>query len=98
VRTMMRVMIPVEPGNAAIKSGRLPQIIAQAIDRMKPEASYFTADKGTRTAYFVLDLKDSADIPQLAEPFFMELQASVEFMPVMNADDLKKGLSQIAQK
>jgi len=92
---MMRVTIPVEPGNAAIKSGRLPQLMGEAMARMKPEAAYFTADNGARTAYFFLDLKDQSDIPVYAEPFFQELNASIEFMPVMNADDLKKGLSQI---
>lgn len=94
MRTMMRVTIPVEGGNAAVKSGRLPQLMADAMARMHPEAAYFTTDKGFRTAYFFVDLKDQSQIPVLAEPFFMELNASVEFMPVMNADDLKKGLSQ----
>lgn len=98
MRTMMRVIIPVEPGNAAIKSGRLPQVLTETMGRMKPEAAYFTADKGTRTAYFVLDVKDQSEMPSLAEPFFMEFNASVEFMPVMNADDLKKGLSQVTQR
>ena len=97
MRTMMRVTIPVEPGNAAIKSGRLPQLMGEAMARMKPEAAYFTADNGARTAYFFLDLRDQSDIPVYAEPFFMELNASIEFMPVMNADDLKKGLSQISR-
>jgi len=94
---MMRVTIPVEPGNAAIKSGRLPQLMGEAMARMKPEAAYFTADNGARSAYFFLDLRDQSDIPVYAEPFFMELNASIEFMPVMNADDLKKGLSQISR-
>jgi hypothetical protein len=97
MRTMMRVTIPVETGNAAIKSGRLPQLMGDVMARMKPEAAYFTADKGSRTAYFFVDLKDQSDIPVYAEPFFQELNASVEFMPVMNADDLKKGLSQVSR-
>ena len=95
MRTMMRVTIPVETGNAAIKNGRLPQIMASSMEKMKPESAYFTADGGSRTAYFFFDLKDQADIPSFAEPFFMELNASVEFMPAMNADDLKKGLSKV---
>jgi hypothetical protein len=98
VRTMIRVTIPAEPGNAAIKSGRLPQVIAESMERLKPEAAYFTADKGARTAYFFIDLKDQSDIPRIAEPFFMEFNASVEFMPVMNADDLKKGLAHVSMK
>jgi hypothetical protein len=95
VRTMMRVTIPVAAGNAAIKTNRLPQVMADAMARMQPEAAYFTADNGFRTAYFFVDLKDQSQIPVFAEPFFQELEASVEFLPVMNADDLKKGLSQV---
>ena len=95
MRTMMRVTIPVEAGNAAIKSGRLPQVLASTMERIKPEAAYFTADGGSRTAYFFVDLKDQSDIPSMAEPFFMEFSASVEFMPVMNGDDLKKGLQKL---
>ena len=95
MRTMVRVTIPAETGNATIKSGRLPQLMGEVMGRLKPEAAYFTADKGSRTAYFFIDLKDQSDIPGIAEPFFQELNATVEFQPVMNADDLKKGLSQL---
>ncbi len=43
----------------------------------------------------VFDLKDSSDLPRIAEPFFMGLNATVEFTPVMNADDLKAGLGKM---
>jgi hypothetical protein len=92
---MMRVRIPVESGNAAIKSGRLPQLMQQVLGALKPEAAYFTADGGERTAYLFFDMKDVADIPKIAEPFFIELNAAVELLPVMNADDLQRGLKQV---
>lgn len=98
MRMMMRVTIPVEAGNAAIKTGRLPQVMGEAIARLKPEAVYFAADKGLRTAYFFVNVNDQSEMPSLAEPFFQEFNAALELMPVMNADDLKKGLSQIAPK
>jgi len=94
---MIRVIIPVEAGNATIKNGRLPKLMGEILGRLKPEAAYFTADRGQRTAYLVVDVKDQSDIPSLAEPFFMEFNASVEFMPVMNAEDLQKGLAKISQ-
>ncbi len=93
VRTMIRVIVPVETGNSALKSGHLQKVIGEAIQRMKPEAAYFTADRGTRTAYFVVDMQDQSQMPLYGEPFFQELHASVEFMPVMTADDLKSALS-----
>jgi hypothetical protein len=95
MRTMVRVTIPADAGNAAITSGRLPQLVGEVMARLKPEAAYFTADKGSRTAYFFVDLKDQSDIPSIAEPFFQELRATVEFQPVMNADDLKAGLTKL---
>lgn len=96
MRTMLRVTIPVETGNATIKNGRLPQLIERILGELKPEAAYFTADGGHRTVYLFINLEDASDIPSIAEPFFMELNATVEFMPVMNAEDLKKGLSRVA--
>ncbi len=95
MRTMVRVTIPAEAGNAAIKNGRLQQIIGDTIARLKPEAAYFVADHGYRTGYFIVDLTDQSDIPSIAEPFFTEVNAQVDFQPVMNAEDLKKGLSKI---
>lgn len=97
MRTMMRVTIPVDSGNMAIKSGRLPTLLQEFMGRVKPESAYFTADGGQRTAYFFFDLQDQSDIPVLAEPFLTELEASVEFMPAMNGADLQKGLAGLAK-
>jgi hypothetical protein len=62
----------------------------------KPEAAYFTAQGGDRTAFFVVDLPEASAIPSLAEPFFMALNAHVDFRPVMNAEDLRAGLQRLA--
>jgi hypothetical protein len=35
-------------------------------------------------------------MPRIAEPLFMGLDATIEFMPCMNADDLKSGLSALS--
>ena len=96
MRTLMKITIPVDPGNAAIKAGTLPKILSQALDELKPEAAYFFAENGIRTAMMVIDLKDPSDIPGIAERFFMGFSAGVSMVPVMNADDLKKGLGKMA--
>lgn len=54
---------------------------------------YFSGYGGQRTAFVVLDLPDSSDTIPFAEPLFMELNANLEFVPVLNADDLRKGLA-----
>lgn len=46
-----------------------------------------------RCALIFFDMKDSAELPAIAEPLFMGVNAEIEVVPAMNADDLKKGLS-----
>lgn len=96
MRTILKVSLPVEKSNQAIKDGSLPRTMTGFVDDYKPEASYFYAENGRRTAFFVFDLKDPSHIPQVAERFFMSLNAEVTFYPAMNATDLKKGLEMIA--
>ena len=96
MRMMLKVSIPVESGNAAVKDGNLKKILGDALERLKPEAAYFLAEDGRRTAMMVFDLADQADIPSIAEPFFVGFNAAVSIVPVMNADDLKKGLEKLS--
>ncbi|MDP3542304.1 MAG: hypothetical protein Q8T11_07555 [Elusimicrobiota bacterium] len=98
MRTLMKVVMPVEPGNRAINDGTLPSTVQALIEENKPEAAYFYAENGKRTMLFVLDMKDSAQIPELAEPLFMRLNAEVQFFPVMNAADLKSGLDKFSAR
>jgi hypothetical protein len=95
MRMMIRIKVPVETGNQAMKDGTLPKTIMEALERLKPEAAYFFPEHGVRTSFMVVDIKDSSEIPAIAEPFFSRLNAAVEIFPVMNAEDLKKGLSKI---
>ena len=95
---MIKVTVPVEAGNRAIRDGSLPKVISDALERLKPEAAYFFPDRGIRTCLFVIDIKDPSEIPVIAEPFFTQLDAAVDFTPVMNAEDLKKGLGQVVRK
>lgn len=96
MRTLMKVIIPVESGNARIADGRLPDIMERVFADIRPEATYFLSDHGQRCALAVFDLADPARIPAIAEPFFQGLNASVEFTPVMNGDDLRRGLQAVA--
>jgi hypothetical protein len=96
MRMMMKITIPVKAGNAAIKDGSLPKIMGETLERLKPEAAYFLSENGVRTAIMVIDMKEPADIPSLAEPFFLAFNAAVALFPVMNAEDLKKGLAKLS--
>ncbi len=97
MRTMIRITVPVDAGNKAIQDGTLPKTIADTMERLKPESAYFFTDRGVRTSIMIVDFKDVSDIPAIAEPLFMALAAAVEFIPVMNAEELKKGLSKAMQ-
>ncbi len=92
MRTLVRVTLDVTASNKAIMDGSLPKIINSTIERTRPEAVYFHTDDGNRACIFVFDMKDPAEIPAIAEPFFMGLNAKVDFSPVMNGEDLQKGL------
>ncbi|MGH7661682.1 MAG: hypothetical protein ACRENA_12315 [Vulcanimicrobiaceae bacterium] len=96
MRVMMTVTIPHEPGNAALKSGKLQQIIQNFVQQYKPEAAYFSTNPdGERGGIMVFDLQDSSEMPKISEPLFQELGARITFKPCMNLEDLKKGLSSL---
>jgi Domain of unknown function (DUF3303) len=90
MRCLLKVSIPVETGNAAISDGSLPKTIESILAELKPEASYFATEQGKRTGFIVFDLKDTSQIPAIAEPWFLAFNAHVEVQPAMNIDDLKR--------
>ena len=97
MRTLLKVRIPVEAGNRAIKDGTLPQIVGKFVEQHKPEAIYFAAEEGQRCAYIVLDVKDPTDLPSIAEPFFIGLDAHVHNSICMNLEDMKAGVEKAAK-
>jgi hypothetical protein len=95
---LLKVTIPVEKGNAGIADGSLPRRLQAILGDLRPEAAYFLAYEGKRTALIVLDLADPSQIPSIAEPFFMAFDAEVNFYPVMNAEDLARGVPASLEK
>lgn len=98
MRMLMRVSIPVQTGNAAAKAGTLGSTVERILAEVKPEAAYFYADdNGNRCGSLVFDMKDSSEIPGLAEPWFLAFNAKISFRPVMNPQDLAKAGPGIAR-
>lgn len=92
MRMLLRVSIPAETGNAAARAGTLGSTLERILADLKPEAAYFFADdEGQRSASIVFDMKDTSEIPAIAEPWFLAFNAKLSFRPVMNAQDLAKG-------
>lgn len=95
MRMMLRWTVPVEKGNAMVDDGSMGTMLESLTNKVKPEAAYFLAENGARAGMVFFDLKEPADIPRIAEILFQEANASVEFVPVMNADDLQKALGSL---
>ena len=91
MRMLLRVSIPVEAGNAAVKDGTLGTTIERLVAELKPEAAFFFADDdGQRSGSVVFDMKDPSQIPAIAEPWFLAFNAKVSLRPVMTPQDLAK--------
>jgi hypothetical protein len=97
MRTMMKITIDIEAGSRAVADGTIGRLMEQVLGPLQPEAAYFGPEDGMRTAWIVFDLQDPSQLPALTEPLFRELKATVQMVPVMNQEDLQKGLQQLGQ-
>jgi hypothetical protein len=97
MRMLLKVQMDVEAGNRAIRDGSWGQTMERMLPLLQPEAAYFTALDGKRTALIVFDLKEPSQIPAIAEPFFMAVDASIDLAPVMTAEDVQKGIQEAAK-
>jgi hypothetical protein len=48
---------------------------------------------GHRSMAFIVNIESNDQVPATVEPLFQWIGANVDVIPVMNYDDLKKGLS-----
>jgi hypothetical protein len=95
MRMMMKVQLDTEAGSRAIADGSMPQLMQETLGRLQPEAAYFGPENGIRTAFIVFDLQDPSELPPLTEPLFSTLKANIQMFPVMDREDLQKGLGQL---
>lgn len=97
MRMLFKARFDTEKSNEAIRNGTLGKMMQASMEQVKPEAAYFTADGGHRTCFMVFDMQDSSQMPAIAEPFFLDLGAEVTYTPVMNAEDMQKGLAALGR-
>jgi hypothetical protein len=93
MRVMIKFAFPVQVGNDAMHTGKIEKVFQGILEDLKPEAAYFFPEGGERAGLFVVDMKESSQVAEIAERFFFGLNARIEMVPVMAAEDLQKGLS-----
>jgi hypothetical protein len=91
MRMMLHVVMPVEAANAAIRSGQFGPFVQKVLGDLKAEAAYFTETEGARSGYIFFDMKDSSQLPAIAEPWFLALNATLTVKPAMTPQDLGAG-------
>jgi hypothetical protein len=98
MRMMLKFTLPVERGNAAFHDGSLGKAVETIMNKLKPEAAYFAPFDGKRGGIIFFDLTEPSQIVEVVEPLFLNLNAETELVPVMNGEDLRKGLTKAAQQ
>lgn len=96
MRFLMKITFSVEAGNAAAKKDGL-KVIETILEQQRPEAAYFIADRGQRTCMMIIDMTSASDLPRIAEPWFLALNANIEVTPAMVAEDLRNATPAITQ-
>jgi hypothetical protein len=92
MRVMVSFTFPTDSGNEAVKSGRMDKILPQIMEDLKPEAAYFYPHNGLRSGHFIVNMEDSSQILEVGERLRFGVGGTVEMTPVMNAEDIQKGM------
>lgn len=88
MRMIMLVQFPIEPFNTAVKNGTIGGKIKQIMEAVKPEHAWFSERDGKRGGILIVNVDSPSDVPRLAEPWFLALNAEVEFRIAMTPEDL----------
>jgi hypothetical protein len=91
MRFLIRARTPTELGNKMIHD---PNFLTKLeyMNKVKPEAAYFLPIEGQRAGAFIVNAESNEQLPAMVEPLFRWWGANVDVIPVMNFDELKKGL------
>lgn len=96
MRMLLTATMDTEAANQAVTDGTMSKMMQEMAEELRPESAYFTANEGKRCCYMVFDMKESAQMPPLLEPFFLA-GAEVDVRPVMSMDDLQTGLASLGR-
>ncbi len=88
MRMMMLVQIPIEPFNTPGQERSHWGEDEADSGRGKPEHVWFSERDGKRGGILIVNVDSPSDVPRLAEPWFLTLNAEVEFRIAMTPEDL----------
>ncbi|MGE5420838.1 MAG: DUF3303 family protein [Chloroflexota bacterium] len=90
MKYLMRVKMSKDSGNRNLIDPEFGKKMREMLTEVKAENAYFTTIDGCRGAFIVVNIDNPSQIPAIAEPFFLWLNAEIDFYPVMSPDDLEK--------
>ena len=93
MRFLVKISFATEAGNNAAKQGF--SMIPAILEEQKTEAVYFHAENGLRTCTMIVNMESASDLPRIAEPWFLALNATVDAYPAMLPEDLQKAAPDI---
>lgn len=97
----MKVKMSKEEGNRNLMDPDFGKKMREALTEIKAENAYFTTIDGCRGGYIIVNMDNPSQIPAIAEPFFLWMNAEIEFFPVMTPEDLEKAgpaIERVAKK
>lgn len=97
MRFMVQFWIPTQVGNEAVRSGKIEKVLKKLGEDLKPEAMYFYPAEGLRAGCMFIQTDNPAIGTAVGERMWFGLQAQIRVTPVMNIDDLGKGLSEMGK-
>ena len=97
MRFMIQFSIPTQYGNEVVRSGKVDKVFKKLGEDLKPEAMYFYPDEGLRAGCIFIQSDNPAIGVAVGERLWLGLQAQVKITPVMNGEELGKGLSEVAK-
>jgi hypothetical protein len=97
MRFMVQFSIPTQYGNEVVRSGKIEKVFKRLGEEFKPEAMYFYPTDGLRGGCMFIQTDNPSVCVAIGERMWFGLQAHVKVTPVMNGEELGKGLTEMGK-
>jgi hypothetical protein len=88
---------PLEPFNTYVRTGVAGDKLAEVLDSIKPEATYFTDNGVGRGALLTVDVPDMSHVRHVTEQLMLTFDAAAHFRIAISSTDLQSaGLERYA--